>query len=134
VLTDGAHGWRVISPDDFAFTPPSRGDQRRGVLRLSDSLRESRANVWRMPPGSLGRRHRERTQEELFVALEGRPTLHLGDPPRPVELAPLAIAIVAPGTPVQLANHGGADAIVLVVGAPPTIGDAEYLPDAAERP
>jgi len=38
---------------------------------------------------------------------------------------------VKPQTAVQLANGGDEDAIVLVVGAPATIGDAEYLPGAA---
>jgi hypothetical protein len=52
------------------FTPPCRGDQRRGVMRLSDALTTTRANVWRMPPESRGRRHRELVQEDLFVVLQ----------------------------------------------------------------
>jgi succinate dehydrogenase/fumarate reductase flavoprotein subunit len=60
----------------------------------------------------------------------GTATVFLGEPAVAVELPTGAIALVKPHTPVQLANHGDADAIVLIVGAPPTVGDAEYLPDA----
>lgn len=117
----------VLAPVDFSFTRPSKGDQSRGVMRLSDLLTQFRANVWRMPPGSQGRRHRERTQEEIFVALRGDSTLLLGDPAEAIELSCGALAIIRPGTAVQLVNVGVNDAIVLVVGAPPTVGDAEYL-------
>lgn len=100
-------------------------------MRLSGLLAQSRANVWRMPPASRGRRHRENVQEEIFVGLEGTSTLLLGEPASPVELCEGAIAIVRSGTPVQLANLGVADAVVLIIGAPPTVGGAEYLPDVS---
>jgi quercetin dioxygenase-like cupin family protein len=84
-----------------------------------------------MPPSSKGRRHRETTQEEIFVSIAGTATLQLGDPPSAVELPKGAIAIVKPRTPVQLVNDSDREAIVLIVGAPPTIDDAEYFPDAS---
>jgi hemoglobin len=127
-VTDRRADYTVILPDALEFTPPSQGDQRRGVMRLSALLEQSRANIWRMPPASRGRRHRETVQEEIFVSLEGTATLLLGEPPTAVELPRGAIAIVRPGTPVQLANLGTSDATTLIVGAPPTVGDAEYLP------
>jgi len=117
----------VIRPDELEFTPPSKGDQSRGVMRLSEFLRQCRANVWRMPPSSQGRRHRETTQEEIFVALEGTATLLLGDPAVAVELPRGSLALAPPQTPVQLANTSDQDAVVLIVGSPATIGDAEYL-------
>jgi quercetin dioxygenase-like cupin family protein len=121
------NAFAVIRPEDFDFTPPSQGDQARGVMRLSDLLEQSRANIWKMPPSSRGRRHREPTQEEIFVSLEGTATLLLGEPPVPLELTRGSLALVKPGTPVQLGNDGAEDAVVLIVGAPPTVGDAEYL-------
>jgi len=124
-------GYAIIRSEDFDFTPPSKGDQARGVMRLSELLGQSRANVWNMPPGSRGRRHRERTQEEIFVSLEGTATLFLGEPAVAVTLPRGSLALVEPGTPIQLANEGADDAIVLIVGAPPTVGDAEYLSSAA---
>ena len=125
-------GYAIFRPGELEFMPPTKGDQTRGVMRLSGLLAASRAYVWRMPASSRGRRHRESTQEEIFVALVGSLTLLLGEPPRDIELSSGAFAIVRPNTPVQLTNRGNADAIVLIVGAPATVGDAEYLRDAAQ--
>jgi hypothetical protein len=129
-LMPSAGEYFVIRPDEFEFTPPSKGDQTRGVMRLSEFLDQSRANIWRMPASSQGRRHRETTQEEIFVSLKGTAILLLGEPAVAVELPRGSLALVKPQTPVQLANGGEEDAIVLIVGAPATIGDAEYLPDS----
>jgi uncharacterized cupin superfamily protein len=122
--------YTVIAPEDYDFTPPSQGDQARRLMRLSGFLEHSRANLWRMPPASRGRRHYETVQEEIFVSLEGTPSFVLGDPPETVNLPRGAIAIVEAHTPLQLVNLSETDAIVLIVGSPATIGDAEYLPDA----
>jgi len=111
------------------LTPPSRGDQRRRVLRLSPALSTSRANIWWMPAGSRGRRHRETVQEELFVALEGDMTLLLGDPPETLIVPAGSVVVVPVGTPLQLVNEGTADSLVLIAGAPPLAEGGEYLPD-----
>jgi mannose-6-phosphate isomerase-like protein (cupin superfamily) len=123
-------GYRIFHVGEQEFSAPSGGDLSRGILRLSGSMREMRANIWRHPPGSRGRRHAEQVQEELFVVIEGRATLFLGEPPEAVDLATGSVAIVEPGTPIQVANVGDEDAAVLIVGAPPEQGRADYLPDA----
>jgi mannose-6-phosphate isomerase-like protein (cupin superfamily) len=122
-------GYHVFRRDEMEFTPPSRGDQRRSLQRLSAVLTTTRANVWRMPPGTRGRRHRETVQEELFVALEGTMTLVLGEPPATVEVPPGSVVVLPVGTPVQVVNEGGEDSLVLIVGAPPSEEPGEYLPD-----
>jgi uncharacterized cupin superfamily protein len=122
-------GFTLFRSDDVEFTTPSGGDQTRGILRLSDAMSQMRANVWRLPPGSRGRRHAERVQEELFVVLEGTVTLALGDPPEMTELSRGSIAVVEPGTAIQVRNEGAEQAEVLIVGAPPETGQADYLPD-----
>jgi len=124
--------YTVLTPEDYEFTAPSGGDPARGVMRLSDLLEHSRANLWRMPPGSRGRRHRETVQEEIVLTLSGTASLLLGEPPETRELPSGAIAVVPPGTPLQLANLDEVEAVVLIVGAPPTIGAAEYLPAARD--
>lgn len=111
------------------FTPSSTGDQTRGLQRLSPVLTTMRANVWLMPPGSRGRRHRETDQEELFVALEGTAMLLLGEPPETVVVPSGSVVVVPVGTPVQLVNEGDEDSLVLIVGAPPIGYPGEYLPD-----
>ena len=120
----------VFPAGEQEFSAPSGGDLSRSIFRLSDSLRETRANVWRYPPGSLGRRHAERAQEEVFVVLEGTATLYLGDPAEAFELSRGSVAVVEAGTAVQVANLGGDDMSIFIVGAPPEQVGADYLPDA----
>jgi mannose-6-phosphate isomerase-like protein (cupin superfamily) len=123
-------GFTIFRADERNWSTPSGGDQTRGILRLSDAMAEMRANVWRMPPGSKGRRHVERVQEELFVVLDGTATLALGDPAEPVELQAGSVAVVEADTAIQVRNESDAEATILIVGAPPIEGKADYLPDA----
>jgi quercetin dioxygenase-like cupin family protein len=81
-------------------------------------------------PGSKGRRHAERVQEELFVVLAGTATLALGDPAEGFELPTGSVAVVEPGTALQVRNDSDAEATILIVGAPPVTGEADYLPNA----
>ena len=122
-------GYHVFRRDEMEFTPPSAGDQRRSLLRLSPALTTTRANIWRMPPGSGGRRHYETVQQELFVALEGTMMLLLGEPPERVEVPPGSVIVLPVGTAVQVVNEGDEESLVLIVGAPATEEAGEYLPD-----
>jgi uncharacterized cupin superfamily protein len=122
-------GYVVFLPDEREFQVPQRGDQRRGLLPLSGALHNSRANIWRLPPGSRGSRHLEHAQEEMFIVLEGAATLLLGDPPERVDLPRGSVAVVETETVLQLRNESDAEIVVLIVGAPPEQGKAEHLPD-----
>ena len=122
-------GYTVFRADECEFQAAQRGDLRRSLAPLSGALHTMRANIWRLPPGVRGNRHIEHVQEEMFVVLEGTATLLLGDPPERVELPRGSIAIVETGTGQQLRNESGAEAVVLIVGAPPEQGKAEHLPD-----
>jgi quercetin dioxygenase-like cupin family protein len=126
----GPMAYAVFPAGEQEFGTPSGGDLSRSILRLSDSLRQTRANIWRYPPGARGRRHAEHVQEEIFVVLEGTATLYLGDPAEAVELERGSVAVVEPGTALQVANLGDEDMTVFIVGAPPEQGGADYLPDA----
>jgi mannose-6-phosphate isomerase-like protein (cupin superfamily) len=101
-------------------------------LRLYAHLRHSQANLWRYPPGAHGRRHREPVQEEVFCVVEGTLTMLLGDPPERFELPPRSLAVVEPGTPLQLRNESDSDVLVFAYGAPQQPADykAEVLPEA----
>ena len=123
-------GYTVFGSAEREWSAPSGGDTSRGVVRLSDALQSMRANLWQFPPGTRGRRHLERVQEELFVVLAGTATMFLGDPPERVVLPTGSIVAVQPGTALQVANDGDAVTTVLMIGAPPEAGQAEYLPDA----
>jgi uncharacterized cupin superfamily protein len=125
-----AVGYNVVQLSEVEWAKPSAGDQSRGIARLSDHLEHMRANIWRLPPGTSGRRHAERVQEEVFVVLAGTATLALGDPPRRVELPAGSAVIVQPGTPLQQRNESARDAVILAIGAPrEEPGNADYLPD-----
>jgi uncharacterized cupin superfamily protein len=122
-------GYTIFRPEEREYQPPQRGDQRRSLAPLSDALHTMRANIWRLPPGVRGTRHLERVQEEMFVVLEGTATLLIGEPPERVELPCGSVAVVETETALQLRNEGDAEMVVLIVGAPPEQGRAEYLPD-----
>jgi uncharacterized cupin superfamily protein len=125
-------GYTVVQLDEIEWSAPSAGDQSRGIARLSDRLGHIRANVWRLPPGTSGRRHAERVQEEIFVVLEGTATLALGEPPRRIEIPAGSLLIVEPGTALQQRNESARDAVILAIGAPrEEPGNADYLPDIA---
>ena len=128
-MLDVMPGYHVITPDEATFTPTTSGDPTREIMRLSELLQSTRANAWRLPAGTNVRRHLEKVQEEIFVVLEGTATIRLGEPAEAIELPRGSIAIVQPGTPIQLRNDGDAEIVVLVVGAPPVEGQAEYLPE-----
>jgi quercetin dioxygenase-like cupin family protein len=76
------------------------------------------ARLWRLRPGQASTRHRHADQEELYVLLEGRGRIRIGDD-EPLELGPLDALVVAPETVRQLFNDTDLDALWLVVGAPP---------------
>lgn len=122
-------GYSVFRADELEFQPPRAGDQDRRIAGLSDAMTQMRANLWRYPKGTRGRRHADRVQEEVFVVVEGTPSMHLGEPPERVELTPGSVVVVQPGTPLQLRNDGEADAVLFIVGAPPEHGQADFFPD-----
>jgi uncharacterized cupin superfamily protein len=122
-------GYTIFRHDEHEFRSPQRGDPSRRIAPLSEALQNMRANIWRLPPGVRGARHLERVQEEMFVVLEGTATLLLGDPPERVELPQGSVAVVNTETALQLRNESDAEVTVLIVGAPPEQGKAEYLPD-----
>ena len=107
----GAHaslstmGFTIFQAAELPFVPRDETDPR-SVARLSDALAESRANVWRYPPGAQGKRHRDLGQEEVFVVLDGTLTVDLGEPPERHEVPRGGIVVVERGTILQLRNAG----------------------------
>lgn len=118
----------IFRPDELAFEPRGEDDPR-SVARLSDALSGSRANVWRYPPGTRGRRHRDLGQEEVFVVLEGSLTVDLGDPPERHEVSRGGVLVVERGTILQLRNAGSEELVLFIYGAPPETGKAEFFDD-----
>jgi quercetin dioxygenase-like cupin family protein len=107
-----------------------RGDESgREVARLSDSLAQSRANLWRYPPGARGKRHADHVQEEVFVVLDGTLTVDLGEPPERHVLERGSVLVVQPNTILQLRNAGGEELVLYIYGAPPRSEGADFFDD-----
>jgi len=126
VIHAGAHPWEERPPIGEG------ANRYTADLTTAAELAESRARMWRIPPGGRGRRHVENTQEEVFVVLEGTLTMLLGDPHVRVDIGRHGVVAVKPGTGIQMRNEGNADVLVFAYGAPAVMGHAGYLDDVAE--
>ena len=122
-MRGGEHEWEERPYLEGA--PP----RRAADITSAAGLTRSRARIWRIPPGTRGRRHKELVQEEVFVVLEGTLTILLGDPPERHDLPPESVVAVAAGTGLQLRNESDAGVVVFAYGAPPVTGQAELLDD-----
>ncbi|MBA2517971.1 MAG: cupin domain-containing protein [Solirubrobacterales bacterium] len=108
---------RVLSAE-AAFWRPSN---QMGVLNTdlakqldADTLG---ARLWRLAPGQASTKHRHEQQSELYVLLEGTGRMRVGG--ELLTLDPLSVVLVEADTVRQLFNDTDADALWLVVGAPP---------------
>ena len=119
-------GYTIFRQDELEWVPRGNDDPRT-VARLSDSMTRSRANLWRYPPGTRGRRHADNVQEEVFVVLDGTLTVDLGEPPERHEVPRGGVLVVQPGTVLQLRNAGDDDLALFIYGAPPEQGGAEFF-------
>lgn len=118
----------IFRASELDWTPRDDGSGRT-VVGLSDGLEQSRANLWRYPPGARGKRHADRAQEEVFVVLAGTLTVDLGEPPERHELERGSVLVVQPGTILQLRNAGDEELALFVYGAPPVREGADFFDD-----
>lgn len=132
-------GFTVLNAGD-AFWRPSN---QMGVLNtdLAKQLGATTlgARLWRLRPGQASTRHRHRTQHELYVVLEGTGRIRVDG--ELLTLPPLSALLVEPDTVRQPFNDTAADALWLVVGAPPEAANtlqmtpeqlAELYPDGPQ--
>lgn len=110
-------GYAVLQPGDAHWRPSNQ----MGVLNtnLASQLGAATlgARLWRLAPGQASTRHRHRHQAELYVVLAGTGRMRVeGDL---VSLEPLGCVMVEPASVRQVFNDTEADALWLVVGAPP---------------
>jgi len=118
----------ILRLADLDWAERDDGSGRR-VAGLSESLTQSRANVWRYPPGARGRRHADKAQEEVFVVLEGTLTVDLGEPPERHDLERGSVLVVQPGQIFQLRNASDEELVLFIYGAPPVSGGADFFDD-----
>ncbi len=122
-------GYTVFHWDELEWHPRREGDPRLAA-ELSGAMTRSRANLFRYPPGAVGRRHIDPVQEEVFVVLDGTLTIHMGEGDQPEHhvLERGSVLIVQPGTALQLSNRHVDELRLFIVGAPPERGEAVFLP------
>lgn len=121
----------IFQADELDWEPRGGGDPRSRV-QVSDALTTSRANYHKYPPGSIGRRHRDLGQEEVFVVLHGTATVHLGEPPERHEVRRGGVLVLESGTILQLSNTGDEDLVLFIYGAPPVTGKSEFFDSVAD--
>lgn len=113
--------YRVLRAEE-AFWRPSN---QMGVLNtdLAKQLEASTlgARLWRLQPGQASTRHRHRLTQELYVLLEGRGRIRVGDELHTLE--PLSSLLVDSDEIRQLFNDTEADQLWLVTGAPPEVAN-----------
>jgi mannose-6-phosphate isomerase-like protein (cupin superfamily) len=122
-------GYTVFHWDELDWRPRREGDPRLAA-GLSDAMTRARANLFRYPPGAVGRRHIDPVQEETFVVLDGTLTIHMGEDGavEKHELGKGSVLVVQPGTPLQLSNRHDEELRLFIVGAPPERGETVFLP------
>jgi mannose-6-phosphate isomerase-like protein (cupin superfamily) len=121
-------GYTIFHAAELDWKPRREGDPRLAA-ELSGAMAQSRANLFRYPPGAVGRRHIDPVQEEVFVILDGTLTIHMGegDEPERHELSPGSVLVVQPGTALQLSNRHEDELRLFIVGAPPEHGETTFL-------
>jgi uncharacterized cupin superfamily protein len=124
--------FRVLSAAEALWRPSNQ----MGVLNtdLAKQLGAATlgARLWRLVPGQASTRHRHARQDELYVLLEGRGRVRIGD--ELLTLEPLSALYVEAETVRQVFNDTDADALWLVVGAPPEAANTlEMTPEQLAR-
>jgi mannose-6-phosphate isomerase-like protein (cupin superfamily) len=126
-------GYRVadVAALEYEERPPNPGEEPRRYADLTAAagLEQSRARLWRYPPHSTGRRHRDHAQEEVFVVVSGTLTMLLGDDGERVDLGPGSVVAVDPMTPLQVRNESDDELVCFAYSAPPVQEGADMLDD-----
>ena len=109
--------YRILHRDDAFWRPSNQMGVLNTDLAKQLGARTLGARLWRLEPGQASTRHRHSGQDELYVLLEGRGRVRVGD--ELLTLEPQSALYVEADTVRQVFNDTGADALWLVVGAPP---------------
>jgi mannose-6-phosphate isomerase-like protein (cupin superfamily) len=127
-------GYHVADAKQLSWEerPPAvEGQEPRLAADVTNAaeLKHSRGRVWRYPPGTRGRRHADRAQEEVFVVISGALTMLLGEPPERIDVGAQSVVAVEPGTPLQVRNESDEELVLYIYGAPPDQEGADFLDD-----
>ena len=108
---------RVLRSGDAFWRPSNQMGVQNTDLAKQLGASTLGARLWRLAPGQASTRHRHPVQEELYLLLEGSGRMRVEE--ESLTLAPMEAVLVEPDTVRQVFNDTDADALWLVVGAPP---------------
>jgi uncharacterized cupin superfamily protein len=110
-------GFRVLPAAEAFWRPSNQMGVSNTDLAKQLGAVTLGARLWRLKPGQASTRHRHSREDELYLVLEGRGRIRVGD--ELLTLDPLSALYVESDTVRQVFNDTDADALWLVVGAPP---------------
>ena len=121
-------GYRALPAADAFWRPSNQMQVLNTDLAKQLGAETLGARLWRLKPGQASTRHRHTKETELYVVLEGTGRIRVdGDL---LTLEPLSALLVEPRTIRQVFNDTDADALWLVVGAPPELANTlEMTPE-----
>ena len=109
--------YRVLHAEEAYWRPSNQMGVLNTDLARQLSADMFGARLWRLMPGQASTRHRHRSQHELYVVLVGTGRIRVDE--ELLTLEPLSALLVEPESVRQVFNDTAADALWLVVGAPP---------------
>ena len=110
-------GYRALTAAEAYWRPSNQMGVQNTDLAMQLEAEHLGARLWRLAPGQASTRHRHILTEELYILLEGAGRIRVDG--ELLTLAPLDALLVDPDTVRQPFNDTDADALWLVVGAPP---------------
>lgn len=110
-------GYRRLASGDQHWRPSNQMGVLNTDLAKQLEAEQVSARLWRIAPGQASTKHRHRTQEEVYVLLEGHGRMRISGEVLDFEVGD-AIC-VEPDTVRQPFNDTDADQLWLVFGAPP---------------
>jgi quercetin dioxygenase-like cupin family protein len=109
-------GYRRLDEADEFWRRSNQMEVLNTDLAKQLEAKQLGARLWRLEPGQASTKHRHPTQEELYVLLEGRGRIRIGN--EVLTLEPRASLLIEPEVVRQLFNDTDADQLWLVAGAP----------------
>ncbi|HXD63478.1 MAG TPA: cupin domain-containing protein [Solirubrobacteraceae bacterium] len=124
-------GFRRLDARDAFWRPSNQMGVMNTDLAKQLGSPSLGARLWLLAPGQSNTRHRHRGEHELYVVLDGTGRMRVDD--ELLTLTPLSAVLVEPESLRQVFNDTDAEALWLVVGAPPEAANTlEMTPELLE--
>jgi uncharacterized cupin superfamily protein len=109
--------YRVLPAGEAHWRPSNQMKVENTDLAKQLGAQTLGARFWLLEPGQASTKHRHRTQDELYVVIEGSGRMRIDD--EVVTLPPLSSVLVEAEHVRHVFNDTDREVLWLVVGAPP---------------